>query len=288
MAFNFAPEKTGTLKIRTLHLPGVRHWSDLAAGVTFTGRNLVLNDLALGPEILLRRCNLDVSQLGSNEVSMGLEGVSFGAPLSLAAKVTDLNDMSRLHVRAESSRLRLDALSEYFNLTLPLHGTLQEFALTFDGVPENPASWTGNLAVKLDGMALEKQPLGAISATVEFGSGRAVAALSGEFDARNKVALHADLALPQKLDSFLKTSASGRLDLSASDLAALTGQQALGDLAAQVDFKLSSGVLIADIAADSAHAVAFGVEATKLNFAVHLEKNISEQRQPAFTDLVTN
>ena len=291
LGFQFAPEKVGALKIETLNLPGVRRWSGITAGVTFVGRNLVLSDLTLSPEILFGRVALDVSKLDSDEIATAIEGVCFGAPILLTAKVTDLNGTNRLQIRAESTGLPFDSVADYFNLKLPLHGALKQFAVTFEGVPDNPASWSGNIATKLDGIAFEKQQLGAASGTIEFAKGHAVVAMSNALDPGNSIALKADVVLLKSLDGFLKTSASGRLDLNARDLAALSkplARQALGDLAAHVDFKLTNGQLAADITIDSEHLATGDVEATKLKLAIHVEKNISAQRQPAFADLVTN
>ena len=289
--FNFAPEKPGALKIHTLNLPSVRRWGGVTAGVTFRERNLVLSDLALGPEIVLTRSNLDVSKLDSNEIAVGIEGVCFGAPTSLAAKVMDLNETNRLKMRAESAGLPFDAIADYFKVKLPLHGVLTQFAFNFEGVPDKPAGWSGNIATRLNALAFEKQQLGAVSTTIDLGNGRAAAAASGELDPGNKVALKIELALPQKLDGFMETSVSGRLDLIASDLATLTKrllQQARGDLSARADFKLNNGQFAADIAVVSAHLATVEAELSKLSFVIHLEKSISEQNQPVFANLVTN
>ena len=72
-------------------------------------------------------------------------------------------------------------------------------------------------------------------------------------------------------------------------LATLTksfGQDMGGDVAARIDFKLSTGQLVADAAIDSAHLAVAGAELTTMSFTIHLEKGIGEQKQPVFADLV--
>ena len=100
---NLDPAKPGTLRIRTLNIPGVRRWDGIAAGATFSDRNLVLSDFMLGPEIALKRLSLDASKLAADELAFGIEGVFFRAPASLAGKVTDLNGINRLTLRAEAA-----------------------------------------------------------------------------------------------------------------------------------------------------------------------------------------
>ena len=288
--FNLDPVKPGVLKIKTLNIPGVRRWDDIAAGATFHDRHLVLNDLNLGPEIALKRVNLDASKLESAEVAFGMEGVLFGAPTTFAAKVTDLNETNRLNVRAESAGLAVDSVSAYLNLKLPLHGTLARLEVAFDGVPERPNSWAGKIETGFDGLAFDQQSLGAIAAKIDLGNGRVTVAVSDQWDARNSVALHAEAALPEKLDGFSKTSGSGRLDVKAADLAMLTKglpQTADGDLAVRVDFKIDAGQLTAKAALDSNQLAVAGANLTKTNFTIDVEKNIAARTQPVFAGLVT-
>ena len=284
------PTKTGALKIQTLNIPGVHRWDGIAAVATFPDRNLVLSDLTLGPEVALKHLTLDASKLAANEVSLGFDGVLFGAPASLTAKVTDLNGSNRLNLRADANGLGFDAISKYLNLDLPLHGTLTRFALAFDGVPEEPAGWSGNVEAQLDRLAFGEQQFGAAAVKIDLGKGHATIAVSDQFDSRNRVVLNADATLPEKLDGFLKTSARGRLDISATDVETLAkafGQEARGDVTARVDFKVSYGQLAADVAIDSAQLAAAGAELTSSQFTIHLEKGVGAQKQPVFADLVT-
>ena len=288
--FNLDPVKPGVLKIKTLNIPGVRRWDDIAAGATFHDRNLVLNDLNLGPEIALKRLNLDASKLESDEVALGLDGVLFGAPTTFAATIADLNETNRLDVRAESAGLAFDSVSGYLNLKLPLHGTLARLSVAFDGVPDRPNSWAGKIEAQFDALVFDKQSLGALAAKIEFGNSRATIVASDQFDARNSIVLNAEAALPEKLDGFAKTSGSGRLEVKATDLSMLTKgmpQTAEGDLSARVDFKINARVLTAKAAIDSNQLAVAGANLTKTRFTSDVEKNIAAQTPPAFADLVT-
>lgn len=103
----------------------------------------------------------------------------------------------------------------------PLYGTLTRFAITFDGSPEKPREWSGKIEMQLDGLIFDKQPIGGVAARVDIGSDRANVVVSDQLDEK-KGALNAVAALPEKLDGFSKTSGSGRIDLLAPDLPALT------------------------------------------------------------------
>lgn len=289
--FNLDPVVPGVLKIKTLNIPGVRKWDGIAAGATFRDRDLVLSDLALGPEIALKRLYLNASKLDADEVTLGLDGVLFGAPTTLAVKVTDLNETNRFNVRMQLAGLSFDAATAYLHLTLPLHGMLTRATIIFDGVPDRPNTWAGKIETQLDALAFDKQALGAVSAQIDLGNGRATVAVGNQFDARNSIALNADAALPETLDGFVKTSASGRLEVKAPDLATITKALPLtadGDLSARVDFKLNDGQVNAKVAIDSARLAAAGAELMKTHIAMDVEKNIAANAQPVFADLVTH
>ncbi|HEU4679835.1 MAG TPA: hypothetical protein VFS35_09970, partial [Terrimicrobiaceae bacterium] len=138
------PDRAGNLNIQTLNIPGVRRWTDISGETTFRDRNLVLTNATIGPEISLRKLNLDASKLDEAELKLALDGVLFDAPTTLTAQVSDLNASNRLDVKADSSGLLLDRLWKYLNLSIPVYGTVDRLALTFAGEPAKPAGWSGH------------------------------------------------------------------------------------------------------------------------------------------------
>ena len=287
--FHLDPEKPGTLNIKRLNIPGIVKGNDLAAGATFRDRNLVLSDFSLGPDVTLKRLHLDVAKLDGSEVAFGLDGMVFGAATSLAGKVTDLNASNHLDVHAETSGLTLEAVGKYVGLPMPMHGSLARLALKFDGALEKPREWSGQIETHLEGIAFDKQPFGEATVKINAGSGRATVQVLNHLDARNEVALNAEVALPEKLADFKKAAAKGHLEISAPDLAALTqglSQKASGDVSARADFALANGALAADATFDSAKLNSEEAELMKTNFTIHLEKDLRVDG-PIFEKLIT-
>ena len=154
LSFSLLPDRPGILKIQTLDIPGVHRWTEVSGATTFRDRNLVLTDLTIGSEISLRSFNLDVSKLDDGELGLGLDGTFFDAPTTLTAQVSDLNSTNRLKVNAASSDLVFDKLWKYLNLSVPLQGTLDRLAVTFEGEPGKPSSWSGQCEARLSGDSL--------------------------------------------------------------------------------------------------------------------------------------
>ncbi len=290
--FAFDSEKSGALKIRTLNIPGIRRWENISAHTTFRDRNLVVSDLTVTPEVLLERIALDVSKLDRQELGVGLEGILFGSRASAAAQVTDLNGTNRLSVQSDLAAMRLDAFSKELDRGLALRGELTRLTFRFEGVPEEPVTWSGTAEVALDGMAVQEQLVGNVSAKLRVSDALASMAFDVHLDANNQVTLSGGFALPRKLDGFAKTNGSGRIALIARDLSAITKllpQQVTGDLDAKLDFALKDGgKLTAEVTAASSSLGLADAELTRLNLSLHLESNIAGPKELLLKNLATN
>src|SRR5205085_1768414 len=150
------------------------------------------------------RIHLDVSKLDGNEVTLGLDGMIFGAATSLAVKVSDLNHSNRLDVHAVLSGLTLDAVSTRFDLPIAMRGSLDRFVLKIDGALEKPREWSGQIEAHLGGLAFDKQEFGEATVKINAGSGRATVQMVNHLDAKNEVTLNAEAALPEKFADFKK------------------------------------------------------------------------------------
>jgi hypothetical protein len=283
------PDRAGSLKIQTLDIPGVHRWTDISGDTTFRDRNLMITDLRIGSDISLREFNLDASKLEDGELVLGLDGAFFDAPTTITAQVSDLNATNRLNVKANSSGLLFDKLWKYLDLSVPLHGTLDQLAATFEGEPGKPSGWSGHVEAHLSGVAFDRQALGDISLSVSLSDKRAKVKLADRLDQDNRIDLEADLALPETLNDFAKTSASGRLDIFTPDLVALSlPLDIIGDLEATTDFQLVNGRLSAQTVLDSSSLAFSGAELTETHFTMHLEKDLATRPEaPPFETLVT-
>lgn len=287
--FTLLPDRPGVFKIQTLDIPGVRRWEGIAGNTTFRDRNLLLTDLVIGPEIALRKFNLDASKLGEAELGLALDGTFFGGATTLQASIADLNATNRMNVTADIVGISFTSVSDYLNLNLPVRGELQRFHLVFTGEPEKPVGWAGEIGVDLGGIELSPLKVASIKLETRLGEGKATVTTEILPDDRNSIRLNADAALPEKLDGFAKTTITGHLDAALPELGLLTAtlpQVVTGDANLGADFRMEAGRLTADAVLKSALIAAATVEIKQTEFTIHAEKNL-EATGPAFRELTT-
>ena len=277
------------LKLQTLDIPGVHRWTEISGATTFRDRNLLLTSLVIGSEISLRSFNLDASKLDDGELGVGLDGTFFDAPTTLTARVFDLNKTNRLNLNADCSGLAFDKLWKYFNLSVPLHATLQSLTITFAGEPNKPSGWSGQSKVELADAVYDRQPLGAITLDTTLGDKVAKIKVSDRLDSDNRVDFDATVALPETLNDFPRTSGSGRLEIFTPDLIALgLPLDIIGDLALQTDFQLDKGKLSAQSVLNSSNLAFPGAELLETHFTIYLEKDLTTKPEaPIFETLVS-
>ena len=197
--------------------------------------------------------------------------------------MSDLNATNRLDVKAESSGLRFDQVWKYLNLSVPFQGTLDRLTVTFEGEPGQPSGWSGHGEAHLSGAAFDRQTLGDITLGVELRDKRAKMKVADRLDQDNRVDFEADAALPETLNDFARTSASGRLEVFTPDLAALIlPLDVIGDLAVNTDFQLVDGKLSARTVLDSSGLAFSGDRANGSTLCFKLRKGSDNQTGRAY------
>ncbi len=288
--FTLLPDQPGVFKIAILDIPGVRRWENIAGNTTFRDRNLLLTDLTIGPEIALRKFNLDASKLGEAELGVALDGTFFGGETKLELHIADLNATNQMTAAIDIGGISFQAVSDYLNLKLPVTGTLERLHVNFAGQPESPKGWQGDIAVKL--AAVEATPLKVGTVTLDTKLANAQAIVTAEVipDDRNTIRLSTTAALPEKLADFAKTTITGRVDAALPQLGLLTAtlpQPLTGDLNLGVDFKLADSLVTADVLVKSALLTAADAELKDTQFTIHVEKDL-EAQPPVFRGLSSN
>lgn len=289
--FSLLPDRPGALKIQTLDIPGVRRWTNIAAETTFRERNLRLTHLIIGPEIALTEFNLDASKLDENELRVALDGTFFNAPTKISAQISDLNKTNLLNVQARISNFEFKPALEYLNLALPLHGSLADFSLTFQGKPNEPASWSGETTLALNDVSFQQHVLGAVSLSLKLAEARALLSLTENFDPDNILTLEAAADLPTKLEDFPRTTAKGRLTLTAPNLGHLTQglpEMINGDLVLVSEFGCSDGKLTTLTNIDAKRVATTQAELEEIHFTLKAGKDLTTKADaPIFETLAT-
>lgn len=287
--FSLLPDRPGALKIQTLDIPGVRRWENIEAGTTYRDRNLLLTGLILGPEIALRKFNLDLTRLEEARLGLALEGTFFNAPAVITGQVTDLNATNQLALKADITGLAFDPIWQYLNMPAPIQGRLEKLALEFNGFPDRPKSWTGQVTVELKELAQPPQNLGDVTLNATIGQGRLDLTLHDRLDEVNHIDLTAKINLPEKLEDFANADGDGLLSVSLPELMRLSLPEGLaGDLALETRFILASGRLATETKVEAKRLAITGAELTDTRFDLKAERRLDTPPDaPIFQTLQT-
>lgn len=289
LSFSLLPDRSGSLKIQTLDIPGVRRWTDIAAATTYQDRNLVLSDLFVGKEIALRELNLDLTDLEKHRLGVALNGSFFEAPIQITCEITDLHAANHLTMKVAASGLVFASVWDYLNMPAPFLGELEQLDATFEGAIDRPAGWQGTVRASLKELSIGGQALGQVAFEANALDGQVHLTLRETFDDKNSLSLEATGKLPDTLAGFVHTKAEGHLDLQIPEAGRLALPEPLtGDLTVKGTFTTADGLLRTDLKVTSRTLAAAEAELTDTNFSLQLEKDLSQTEEaPAFQSLTT-
>jgi hypothetical protein len=246
LSFTLYPDAPGALKLNVLDIPGVRRWEGISARTSYAGRNLVLRELVIGPEIALEEFNLDASGLEKKELALHAKGRVFTSQSALSAKVTDLNATNHLDVTVGSTGgLLLADLWAYLNIQPPVNGRVTELDARFTGQPQAPKTWDADLAASLGGAAFKDQALGDVTLQVKTAQGQARVDLKGAWEQPDSYSLVANLPLPEETSGFKDAEITGQAAARLAALSRLGGVLPAGmeggDLQLSTSYRLAGG-----------------------------------------------
>ncbi len=274
--FSLLPDRPGALKLETLDIPGVRKWSGISAGTSFRDRNFVLSELVIGSEIALREFRLDLSAFDESQIQIALDGTFFEAPVSLSAKVKDVNASNETTLEMEVSELVVGRVWEYLNMEVPFSGTLQTLTVAFDGTPTVPSSWSGTMEMRVVDSMTGEQNLGDLRVDAMAKDGQALTTIRNEFDAATFLELRAEVTLPDTFENLVTTAGKGSLEIRAPDLAVLgLPEPVAGDVQIDSDFTITEGQLVGALTLKSRSLTAMGVEISENELTIDLTKDLT-------------
>ncbi len=225
------PHQPGALHVGRLQIPGVPLWENLAAETSYESRNFYLRHLQLAPELSLEELNFDASQRSKNKGSLKLKARAFGGTAALGLAGSQLNKKGEhlaksydttLTLRADG--ISLDRTLAYFQVPkLPFElGQLARLRLRFNGEPEKPQTWRGNIGVRFEALAFDTTKVEGAEVAAVFHDGHAEVSGVNVSAGKNNVVLTAQIALPASVDDFPKSRVDAMLKIDAPDLPALS------------------------------------------------------------------
>lgn len=274
--FSLLPDKAGILKIEMLDIPGVHRWSSIDAQTSYQNRNLILSQFIIGEEIALRELQLNMSEIDAGKIQVAMDGRVFDGSISLVARVEDLNASNQLDLKLRLSDLALERVSEYLNLGLPLTATIRRLDMNFSGTPDAPSTWTNDVQLRVEDVVAEPWRVAVTDMVMNSLRGQAEVQVHGKIDPENTFSLTATAVLPESFDKISNMAASGQLQATIIDAAALPlPDPIIGGLALTANFRIKDGISTADAIVVSDSIVGMGAEVLATEMRLNLQKNLT-------------
>ena len=223
------PFAVGELRIAKLQLPGGRRWSDIVGRTSYTRKNLIVRDLALGKDAQIRFLNIDASRIESRALSLKLDGSAGGGSLLLSARVAETAASLDLDAHAEARHISADSLNEFL---LPvggdLSGEIESLSLGARGVIHQPKTWTGALSLRLNGVQQAHIRFDHAALELSAAEGKATLRSAEMIQDGNEFRFRGNMELPDTLSGFGRAPARLEISGKAADLARLTSGFGVG------------------------------------------------------------
>ncbi len=251
----------------------------LLSGTIYDGR--VLGDITLQLDMADQRVKATLASQLDPENRIEVEADS-----TLPETFNDF-DKARVNLKAQSSALSLQKISEYFNLNVPVTGTLDRLVVSFQGEPAKPSGWVGHADVRLAGATYDRRILGDTTLQLDIADQQVKATLVSQLDQENRIDIEANSTLPETLNDFAKVSAAGHLQVFVPDLVALN-LPVIGDLSLNTSFRLEDRKLSIQGVLDSSSLAFSGTELTEAHLRLDLSKDLQQPAEaPLFKDLIS-
>jgi len=257
------PRITGSLRARTLQVPGYGTWTDLHAEASYLDRNLVFQRFDLGQEVQVTRLSMDMSQLNHAELRFSFEGRCFGGPAEASGNITSLNKTNWMTLQVGSRGNSLASASKTLGFSRSVSGTLAELSLTLSGEASRPVTWSGNATVIVENLVVKGQvALDRITSDFRFADGEATVRSFELLQQTNRITGTAELGLPASLSGFAKLNGTGTLEATLDNLATLSEGAASGAAKARGTVAITDGQPGIDLQVTADHA-AYGEHEVK-------------------------
>lgn len=238
------PARPGKLEAAELRIPGGPDLRDVAAQTSYKGRDLQITGLDLAPEIKMRLIEFDASALDRQRLKIALNGDVFGGTLNVGVQLQGIGKPPQTHVALDLLGVSLASVHDFLKLPAPLAGQIEKASVQFDGLADSPRTWVGAIDGKVSGLIAGDARVDAIDWRVRIRDGKAVLEQAQAAQGANQVLLTATSELPATMAGLARSSARGKLTITAPDFAQLPvklSTEIAGSFKAEGDFALEGG-----------------------------------------------
>lgn len=238
------PDRPGELEAAELRIPGGPDLRDVAARTSYKARDLQITGLDLAPEIQLRLIEFDASALDRQLLKIALNGDVFGGKLNVGVQLRGIGKPPQTHVAIDLLGVSLASVHDFLKLPSPLAGQVEKVSVQFDGMADSPRTWVGAIDGKVSGFVAGDTLVDVIDWRVRIRDGKAVLEQAQAVQGANQVLLTSTAELPARMEDLARSSARGKLTITAPDFAKLPvklSTEVAGSFKAEGDFTLAGG-----------------------------------------------
>ena len=272
------PDRAGELRVAELRIPGGPDLKNVTATTSYRDRDLQLANLTLSPDIRFRTLGVDASKLGQQLLGVSLDADLFLGHADVSVELQGIGTPPKASVQVNASGISLAAIHDFLKLDSPLSGSLDAATIRFDGMSDQPQSWTGRIDAHLAQPAFGSAALDEIVLAVGLRNGQAQVERADILQGANRVAVRAQIELPAKMEDLPQSTGRGTVEIAAPNFAELPVKLPMeidGALRSGGDFSLAGGKVTANLKGHvqdlrvpqdkaSIDGVDFGVELTKM------------------------
>jgi autotransporter translocation and assembly factor TamB len=280
------PRKVGALKAEKLQLMQGQNWSKVSAQTSYTNKNLVLHEIALGAD-RIHSFGLDASHLDKRTLTLNLDADIGGGKISGSLQLTEQKASLLLLRRTivHAKNVSADALNKYAGLPEGfLGGQIERLDVDLTGEVDRPVPWLGNASMQLANFRAQEITFGRCTLEAWAKDGKAELKSADIVQGENHFHLHGSARLPSNMRDFRHIIGTLEATGSAPDLRKATAQKVSGSaqLTGKIDInneKLSGEFTVA--------AASLGFQdgaIEKLNVTTKITK-ILDFNKPWFADL---
>ncbi len=218
------PDREGALRVDKLQIPAVHTWTDITATTTYANKNLFLRNVTLDEGHHFQTINIDASKVAAGQLDLQIAGnVGGGGKIEGNVGLSTTKSSFDTKTKVKASDISLGQLSEYFGRPAgAVAGDVKNFDMDWRGTLDQPQSWKGTIAAKVDNVRQGGIALDHVGLDVVADNGTAKVREVRIDRGTNHVQLRGTVQLPKTTEGFRRTPGDLQLSIDAPNLKELT------------------------------------------------------------------
>ncbi|MGZ5553624.1 MAG: hypothetical protein ACXWHF_08290, partial [Chthoniobacterales bacterium] len=213
----------GDLHIAKLQIPGAPASTNLSARTSYTGKNLVINDLALDEQNRIRLLRIDASHIKEKKLDLTLDASLAGGTVSGAIALSETARSLDLNAKIVADKVSLDTLRGYLGRPPEFFGgNMDHLEAAWTGALDSPSTWNGTVTAQLSNLTKDNFSLDHCALNIAARNGTANIVSAEATRGENRISVSGNVTMPNDIDEFGRAPASLLISGSLPDLKTLT------------------------------------------------------------------